>query len=130
MQIPEKPETPEIPEELTRFWNDVCDRDLQFAIEICAQYEEYIDTQINLLKALICDDSHVKSNKQDLQFTEEILHRLTGSLALLGFDLQSHYLHSLEKQFINKTASLDRATFDNIHSQVSEVSTLIRQHCH
>ena len=127
MQIPEKSE---MPEELTRFWNDVCDQDLKFAIEICAQYEEYIDTQINLLKALICDVPHVESNKQDLLLTEEILHRLTGSLALLGFDPQSHYLHSLEKQFINKTASLDRATFDGIHSQVNEVSALIRQHCH
>ena len=127
MKIPEKSA---MPEELTRFWNDVCDQDLQFAIEICAQYEDYIDTQIDLLKALVCDEGRVKSSKQDLQLTEEILHKLTGSLALLGFDPQSHCLHSLEKQFINKTALLDPATFDNIQSQVREVSTLIRQHCH
>lgn len=127
MQIPENPA---MPEELTRFWNDVCDQDLQFAIEICAQYEDYIETQIDLLKALVCDEGCVKSSKQNLQPTEEILHQLTGSLALLGFEPQSRCLHSLEKQFINKTALLDPATFDNIQSQVREVSTLIRQHCH
>ncbi len=118
----------EIPEELTRFWYDVCNEKFKFAIEISAQYEEYINTQISLLKALICNRPHVESNKNNLQLAKEILHKFSGSLALLGFTPQSHRIHSLEQQFVNQTASLDQTTFNYIQSQVQEVSTLIRQY--
>ena len=124
MQTTEKSK---LPDGLARFWNDVCDQDIKFALEICTQYEDYIAAQLDQLEALVNNATNTKLNQQNIQLTEEILHKLTGSLALLGFDPQSHYLHELELKFSSKTTFLDQATFDNIQSQVRGVSTLIRQ---
>ncbi|MEI6858741.1 MAG: Hpt domain-containing protein [Shewanella sp.] len=122
------PKTFETPKELEKFWYDVCNSELKFAIEICDQYDEHVKIQINLLQSLICNKPYVESNKNDLQLATETLHKFSGSLALLGFPRHSQRIHLLELQFINQTASLNQARFDYIQTQVWEVSTLIRQH--